>query len=163
MELHSIEIVVKALNDAGVDYIIVGGVAVNAHGFVRMTRDLDLVLRLERENIMLGLDTLFKAGYRMAIPVSAEEFTDPNTRDQWKNEKNMIVLKLWSDIHHRTPIDIFIYEPFDFTKEILQLIRMELSPNISAPIVSLKTLLAMKREADRPQDQIDIKELQRTP
>jgi hypothetical protein len=75
----------------------------------------------------------------------------------------MIVLKLWSDIHRRTPIDIFIYEPFDFTKEILQLIRMELSPNISAPIVSLKTLLAMKREADRPQDQIDIKELQRTP
>ena len=38
---------------------------------------------------------------------------------------------------------------------------MELSPEVSAPIVSLETLLNMKRLADRPQDQIDITELQR--
>lgn len=161
MELSSVETVVKALNEAGVDYIIVGGVAVNAHGFVRMTRDLDLVLRLERENIILGLNTLFNVGYQIAIPVSAEEFADPEARDRWRNEKNMIVLKLWSDSHRRTPIDIFVYEPFEFVKETLSLIRMELSPEISAPIVSLETLLNMKRLADRPQDHIDIEELQR--
>jgi predicted nucleotidyltransferase len=161
MEVRSIEAVVKALNDAGVEYIIVGGVAVNAHGFVRMTRDLDLVLRLERENIILGLNTLFKAGYQMAIPASAQDFATPEIRDQWRSEKHMIVLKLWSDIHRRTPIDIFVYEPFEFATEALRLVRMELSPEISAPIVSLETLLAMKREADRPQDHIDIQELQR--
>ena len=161
MEVRSVEAVVKALNEAEVEYIIVGGVAVNAHGFVRMTRDLDLVLRLDRENIILGLNTLFKAGYQMAIPVSAEDFATPETRDQWRKEKNMIVLKLWSDIHRRTPIDIFVYEPFEFATEIQRLIRMELSPEISAPIVSLETLLMMKREADRPQDLIDIQELQR--
>jgi predicted nucleotidyltransferase len=44
IELRSVETVVKALNDANVEYIIVGGLAVNAHGFVRMTRNLDLVL-----------------------------------------------------------------------------------------------------------------------
>jgi predicted nucleotidyltransferase len=162
MEVRSVETVVKALNDANVQYIIVGGVAVNAHGFVRMTRDLDLVLRLDRENIILGLNTLFKVGYQMAIPVSAEDFATPETRDQWRTEKNMIVLKLWSDIHRRTPIDIFVYEPFEFATEIQHLIRMELSPDVSAPIVSLKTLLMMKRDADRPQDHIDIQELQRT-
>lgn len=162
MELHSVETVVKALNEAGVDYIIVGGVAVNAHGFVRMTRDLYLVLRLDPENIILGLNTLFKAGYRMAIPVSPEDFATPETREQWRTEKNMIVLKLWSDVHRRTPIDIFVYEPFEFAEETLRLIRMELSPNISAPIVSLETLLMMKHEAGRPQDHIDIQELQRT-
>jgi predicted nucleotidyltransferase len=48
MELRSVETVVKALNEAGVRYIIVGGVAVNAHGFVRMTRDLDMVLQFLR-------------------------------------------------------------------------------------------------------------------
>jgi predicted nucleotidyltransferase len=161
MEFSSVEKVVNALNQAGVEYIIVGGIAVNAHGFVRMTRDLDLVLRLDPENIILGLNTLFKVGYQMAIPVSAEDFATPGTRNQWRNEKNMIVLKLWSDIHRRTPIDIFIYEPFEFVEESLRLIWMELSPDISAPIVSLETLLAMKREADRPQDHIDIQELQR--
>lgn len=161
MQLNSVETVVKALNDAGVDYIIVGGVAVNAHGFVRMTRDLDLVLRLERENIILGLNTLLSVGYQMAIPVSAEDFASPETRDLWRNEKNMIVLKLWSDVHRRTPIDIFVYEPFEFGEESLRLIRMELSPEISAPVVSLETLLVMKRLADRPQDHIDIEELER--
>ena len=161
MEVRSVVTIVKALNDAGVEYIIVGGLAVNAHGFVRMTRDLDLVLRLERDNIIRGINTLLNVGYQMAIPVTAEEFADPETRELWKSEKNMIVLKLWSDIHRRTPVDIFIDEPFEFVEETLRLIRMELSPEVSAPIVSLETLLNMKRLADRPQDQIDITELQR--
>lgn len=161
MQLSSVESIVKALNEAGVDYIIVGGVAVNAHGFVRMTRDLDLVLRLDRANIILGLNTLFKTGYQMAIPVSVEDFTTREIREQWRTEKNMIVLKLWSDIHRRTPIGIFLYEPFEFATEIQHLIRMDLSSDVSAPIVSLDTLLRMKREADRPQDHIDIQELQR--
>ena len=117
MELRSVETIVKALNDAGVEYLIVGGLAVNAHGFVRMTRDLDLVLRLERDNIIRGINTLLAIGYQLAIPVTAEEFADPETRELWKNEKNMIVLKLWSDIHRRTPIDIFIYEPFEFERK----------------------------------------------
>jgi hypothetical protein len=43
MEVRSIETIVKALNEAGVQYLIVGGLAVNAHGFVRLTRDVDLV------------------------------------------------------------------------------------------------------------------------
>jgi hypothetical protein len=29
----------------------------------------------------------------------------------------MVILKLWSDDHRRTPVDIFVYEPFDFSKE----------------------------------------------
>jgi len=111
MEVRSVVTIVKALNDAGVEYIIVGGLAVNAHGFVRMTRDLDLVLRLERDNIIRGINTLLNVGYQMAIPVTAEEFADPETRELWKNEKNMILLKLGSDIHRRTPVDIFIDEP----------------------------------------------------
>jgi predicted nucleotidyltransferase len=161
MELRSVETVVKALNEAGVEYIIVGGVAVNAHGFVRMTRDLDLVLQLNRENIISGLNSLLKIGYKMAIPVSIEDFASADKRTQWINEKNMIVLKLWSDVHSRTPIDIFIYEPFDFVEEAARRLQMELSPNLFAPIVSLETLLSMKREADRPQDHLDIQELSR--
>lgn len=161
MELRSVELVVKALNDASVDYIIVGGLAVNAHGFVRMTRDLDLVIHLEPDNVVRAINTLAGIGYQMAIPVTAEEFADAHHREQWRAEKNMIVLKLWSDLHRRTPIDIFIYEPFEFRNETRQLSWMELAPGISAPIVSLPTLLDMKRAANRPQDQIDIEELQR--
>lgn len=41
MEVRSIEAIVKALNDAEVRYLIVGGLAVSAHGFMRATRDVD--------------------------------------------------------------------------------------------------------------------------
>lgn len=161
MEVRSVEAILKALNSAGVRYIIVGGIAVNAHGFVRMTRDIDIVLDLRKENILLGMETLFGIGYQLAIPVTPQEFADLETRERWRSEKNMIVLKLWSDKHARTPIDIFIYEPFDFAEEIQRAKKIQLNQNVSATIVSLKTLIEMKREASRPQDLIDIEELQR--
>ncbi|WP_411826361.1 hypothetical protein [Luteolibacter sp. AS25] len=163
MQLGSVEAIVHALNTAGARYIIVGGIAVNAHGFVRMTRDVDIVLELKRENIFLGLNALFGIGYQIAIPTSPEEFANPDTRKLWREEKNMIVLKLWSDQHNRTPIDIFIYEPFDFASELEKVSKMELSPGNIATIVSLESLLTMKREASRPQDLFDIEELKRIP
>ena len=62
------EAIVRALNDAGVKYLIVGGIAVNAHGFVRLTRDIDIILALEPQNAAKGLPALLAIGYRMAVP-----------------------------------------------------------------------------------------------
>ena len=161
MEARSVEAIVKALNGAKVKYLIVGGLAVNAHGFVRLTRDVDIVLHLEKKNVVRGLDALLNAGFRMTIPEKPEAFADPKTRERWRREKNMITLKLWSDKHQLTPVDIFVYEPFDFEKELARSQEQEIGHGIFAPIVSLKTLLKMKREAGRPQDLEDIKELKR--
>jgi len=163
MELRSVESIVSALNQAGVRYIIVGGLAVNAHGFVRMTRDVDLVVELNEDNILRGLQALFSIGYQMAIPASPADFANADIRQQWRRERNMIVLKLWSDSHQRTPIDIFVYEPFDFGAEWNKLAHLELAEGLTAPIVSLESLLRMKREAARPQDLVDIQELTRLP
>jgi hypothetical protein len=161
MELHSVEAIVKALNAARVKYLIVGGLAVNAHGYVRMTRDVDIVLQLKKENIERGLQALFDIGYQLAIPVKAEDFGDAKIRERWRVEKNMIVLKLWSDAHERTPVDIFVYEPFEFEKEYRQAHRYKLRSGLLAKVVTLDALLKMKREAGRSQDLIDIKELRR--
>jgi|SRR5690242_422409 len=159
MELHSVEILVKTLNDAKVQYLIVGGLAVNAHGFARFTRDVDLVLGLEPDNALRGLQALLNAGWQLAVPINPADFADAAARERWRRDKNMIVLKLWSDQHQRTPVDIFIYEPFDFAPEWARAEQFEISPRIFAPVVTLNTLLQMKREADRPQDREDIQEL----
>jgi hypothetical protein len=42
---------VAALNAARIDYVIVGGLAVGAHGVVRATRDLDLVAAPDQRNM----------------------------------------------------------------------------------------------------------------
>jgi hypothetical protein len=73
----------------------------------------------------------------------------------------MIVLKLWSDDHRRTPIDVFVYEPFDFEREFERSILNELAPRLFARIVSREALMLMKQEAGRPQDLVDIEELRR--
>lgn len=161
MEVRSIETIVRALNGADVQYLIVGGLAVNAHGFVRLTRDVDIVLGLESANAERGLNALLQAGWQMTIPEKPSAFADAATRERWRTEKNMIVLKLWSDSHRRTPVDVFVYEPFDFAAEWARADRLEISPGILAPVVSLATLLQMKRDAGRPQDLEDIKELNR--
>ena len=161
MEVHSVEAIVRALNEARVEYLIVGGLAVNAHGFIRLTRDVDLVVRLEPENAGRGLRALLGIGYRMSIPAEPAEFADAAVRARWRAEKGMIVLKLWSDEHPRTPVDLFIHEPFSFPEELVRSLRLEISPGLWAPVVALQTLLAMKRAVGRPQDLIDIEELER--
>lgn len=85
---------------------------------------------------------------------------DPAIREKWRTDKGMIVLKLWSDEHRRTPIDVFVYEPFNFDQEYAA-VRVEILPGLRAPIVSLPGLLQMKREAGRPRGLEDINELTR--
>jgi hypothetical protein len=156
VEISGTEAVFGALNRAGVAYLVVGGLAVNAHGYVRMTMDIDLVIALNSENILKALRALEEACFHPAVPVTPEQFADPLNRKRWREEKDMRVLKLWSDKYRLTPVYLFIYEPFDFDVEYGRARRLDLREGWSVPIVSLDTLLRMKREAGRPQDLADI-------
>ena len=93
MEVRSVEAIFSALNAADVKYLVVDGLAVNAYGYERLTRDVDLVIGLEPENIIRGLRALLGLGYRMSIPVTPEQFADPGNREAWPKEKNVTVLR----------------------------------------------------------------------
>lgn len=41
----------KVLGNAGVDYVLVGGVAATAHGSARLTQDIDIVYARSPENL----------------------------------------------------------------------------------------------------------------
>lgn len=43
--------VLAALNEAGVAYVVIGGVALNMHGLLRATEDLDLFVEPTAENV----------------------------------------------------------------------------------------------------------------
>ncbi|MBA3831171.1 MAG: hypothetical protein H0X34_04625 [Chthoniobacterales bacterium] len=157
MKLASFETIVRALNQGGVRFIVVGGMAVNAHGYLRFTNDVDLVIRLSQRDIVSAFAALEQIGYRPSNPIAAEDFADPQTRESWQREKGMRVLKMWSDQHRETPLDIFVYEPFDFALEYEQSLLQE--DQIPVRFASIRALIAMKQEADRPQDRIDIEKL----
>ena len=159
MKLDSLEAIFRALNDAGVRYLVAGGLAVNAHGYLRYTKDVDFVLHLESGNIERALSALGTLGYRPALPVAASQFADPEQRESWIRDKGMRVFQLWSDEHVETPIDIFVDEPFPFDEEYGRALTKPLYGTIEVRFVSIPTLIRMKEEADREQDRIDIEHL----
>lgn len=89
MKLQSFEAVVGALNDAGVRYLIAGGLAVNAHGYLRFTHDVDLIA-LQGE-VLPGLPTRFVS---IATLIDMKRVADrPRDRDdiqhlQWILEES---------------------------------------------------------------------------
>ena len=161
MELRSVEAIVRALNSADVRYLIVGGLAVNAHGYVRLTVDVDLVVALEFENIVKALRALKAIDYHPTIPITPEQFANRDLRERWRRDKQMLVLKLWSDQHRRTGIDVFVEEPFPFDQEYRRAVHHTIVAGVAAPIVSYATLLEMKAAAGRPKDLLDIEALRK--
>jgi predicted nucleotidyltransferase len=159
MKKASFDAIARALNEAKVPFLVVGGIAVISHGYGRVTQDVDLVIRLEAAVIKRAFRALAGIGYLPAVPISAEQFADPAVRESWRAEKGMKVLKFWGDHHRDTPLDIFVSEPFDFPKEFAASDVRETLPGVTIRVVSLATLLAMKRAAGRPKDLADIDEL----
>ncbi|SRR5579862_558220 len=157
MKVASFEAIVHSLNGVGVRFIVVGGLAVNAHGYLRFTNDVDLVIQLSKREIVSAFHVLEQIGYRPSNPVTAEDFADATLRETWRREKGMQVLKMWSAAHCETPLDIFVYEPFDFEAEYGRALVRE--DEIPARFASIPALIAMKKAADRPQDRIDIEKL----
>lgn len=158
MKLASFESVVRAFEQAGVRYLVAGGLAVNAHGLLRFTKDVDIVVQLLPENIERAFGALGKLGYRPMVPITAAQFADTRQREGWIREKGMQVLQFWSDAHRETPVDLFVTEPFAFDQEHERALIKPLGPT-AVRFVTIPTLIRMKETAGRPQDRIDIEHL----
>lgn len=159
MEVIHLEQIFAALHAAQARFVVVGGLAVINHGYLRTTQDIDLVVALDRENVRRAMQAFAGLGYRPKIPVSAMDFADPAIRKKWIEEKGMIVFQLFSDRFPFEPIDVFVTEPFDFDYEYERAVWRNISPETSIPFLRLEQLIAMKRSAARPQDLADIDRL----
>ena len=151
--------VFKALNKAKVKYVVVGGTAVVLHGYPRFTEDLDLIVFLEEKNLERVFSAFKVAGYSPKIPVTKEQFKDKKQRNLWKKEKGMIV---FSFVENRPPfrlVDMFVDEPMPFDKLYKKRVKIK-AWGITIPIISIEHLKKLKQMAGRPQDLIDIVQLE---
>lgn len=158
MKLASFEALIAALEDGGVRYLVAGGLAVNAHGYLRFTKDVDVVVQLVADNIERTFAALGALGYKPSVPITATQFADAKQRESWIRDKGMQVLQFWSDEHRETPIDVFVSEPFDFEEEYGRTLVKPLG-SIAVRFVSILTLIHMKERAGRPQDKVDVEHL----
>lgn len=153
------EPVLRALNDAGVRYLVVGGVAVVLHGHLRTTGDLDLVVELSPDNLIRALDALEESGFRPRPPVPLRSFADPQTRRSWIETKNLQVFSLWHPELPGFEVDLFVEEPFDFDGAWSRRVEVELG-GTTATVVGLEDLLVLKRAAGRARDLEDVSVLE---
>jgi predicted nucleotidyltransferase len=72
----SFEKLLVLLAEAGIQFIVVGGVAVSMQGYVRLTEDVDLLLEHSPQNIGKFLECLSHYGEGFAGELSVEDFTD---------------------------------------------------------------------------------------
>lgn len=150
-----VERVLASLERAGVRYLVVGGVAVVLHGYLRTTLDLDLVLHLERANVERALNALSDLGFQPQAPVPLSSFAQPEIRETWLREKNMTVFSLWHPDHPGFAVDLFVQEPFDFDAVYRRALRVSLA-DAEVTVVSREDLVAMKRAVGRARDLDDI-------
>jgi hypothetical protein len=153
-----VEWVLAPLERAGVRYLVVGGVAVVLHGYLRTTLDLDLVVQLEPDNLERALTVFEKLGFQPQVPVPLRSFADPQTREAWRSTKNMTVFSLGHPEHLGFALDLFVQEPFDFDSVYRRALRVPLE-EIQATVVSREDLVAMKRAVGRARDIEDIQAL----
>jgi len=154
------EPIFAALNRAEVRYVVVGGVAVVLHGHARLTADLDLAVDLSAPAAKKTIETLVRLGLEPRPPVDPFGFADPNQRAAWIEEKNMQVFSMWSPANPLLAVDLFVEEPIPFEDLWARSQAVPLG-NISVRIAAISDLISMKRRAGRPQDLIDIEELEK--
>jgi hypothetical protein len=144
-----------------VRYLIAGGLAVVAHGYVRFTADVDLLLSMDSGNLRTAVAVLQGLKYQPRAPVQFEQFIEPFKRSQWIEEKGLTVFSLFSPEHPATEIDLFVDPPLVFEDAYRRAVHMEISPGIDAAFCSLDDLINMKMIAGRPLDLEDIAQLRR--
>ena len=143
----------KALANAGVDYVLVGGVAATAHGSARLTQDVDIVYARNPENLR-----------RLAAALAPYEpylrGAPPGLPFQWSIEtlKRGLNFTLTTALGH---IDLLgeIAGGGSYENLLADVILLKLF-GIECRCVTLQRLIQLKRAAGRPRDLDAIAELE---
>ena len=133
---------------AGVEFAVVGGVAVNAHGYLRATNDLDLFIRPTEENAHLAWRALESIGAPLQGTEPADLLDDESNLRFGPQEDHIDILASIGEMtfdqvwRNRMDADVF---------------------GLTVPFISKADLIANKRQVGRLRDLADAEELARLP
>ncbi len=153
------EPVFKALSDAGVRYVIVGGLAVVLQGHARLTVDADLIVDLDNEPARRTIDALTGLGLQPRVPVNPQDFADPSVREEWIRVRGMEVFSMYDPSNPMRVVDLFVTHPIPFEELWSNSDEFDLQ-KVTVHVASIPDLIHLKRLAGRPQDHADIEQLE---
>lgn len=134
----------RLLEQYGVRYLVIGGVAVNLHGYSRLTKDIDIWVADDAAN-------------RAVLYEALKEFFDSDTpieKNYFFSHQGVFVLGLSPN-----RIDLLLEAKGpDFAAAYSNRIRAK-EEDIEFNLIALDDLIAMKQAANRSQDRADIDSL----
>ncbi|CAL1520505.1 DUF6036 family nucleotidyltransferase [Chitinophaga sp. MM2321] len=137
---------IRALNNQGVDYILVGGYAVILHGYRRATGDMDVWVNSTKDNYL----KLTRAFAEFGLPLF------DMTEDKFLNTEEADVFSFG-----RSPVGIDILTKLkgvDF-KEAYSISQIFEDDNLKVRYLHLNSLIQAKKAAGRHKDLDDIEKL----
>ena len=141
--------ITRCLDDAGIDYALCGGLAVAAHGYPRLTKDLDLLI--QEENIESSHKVLAEIEYDLDSGLIPFDIGTDRERRLYPVSKAEGRELLTLDLLVVTPV----FQEIWMTRESIEIGSKPIK------IVSKDGLIKMKRIAGRLQDLADIEALER--
>jgi len=150
--------VLNHLHDHHVDFVIVGGVAAALHGGSRVTFDLDVVPSLAPPSWEAAVDLLWSLGARPRIPEALDRIRDVEQVQRWQRDKGMLALNFCAP-DGSIDVDLLVSESGQFDALRSRAVAVTLDERTFL-VASIDDLIAMKRRAGRPQDLLDIAQLQ---
>ncbi len=137
------------LVEGGVRHVVVGGVAVNLHGFIRVTRDLDIIVEATPENARRLLDVLGRWGEGHARELSVEDFVPAE----------LGCIRIGEDC----VLDVFTLmrargreEPLDYAALRADAAECVTDEGLRVTFLSAERLIELKTDTGRPKDQNDV-------
>lgn len=144
--------ILRELAATAVEFVVIGGYAAIAHGSPRLTNDLDITYSPEPANlealgrVLVGLGARLR-GVADDVPFAADAAT----------LRQVELLTLDTD---HGPLDLLAAPGGGPGWAALRRDAIEVDlDGVTVPVASLDHLRAMKRAAGRPQDLLDIEEL----
>lgn len=138
----------KALHHNEVQYILIGGYAINLHGYQRFTGDLDIWIKDTLENrqaLRKAFITCAMGDYPM---IERMQFVPGWTEFRLNNS---LVLDILTEMKG--------LENYSF-EECLQIASIANIDDVPIPFLHLNQLIANKKAVDRPKDKIDVMALE---
>jgi hypothetical protein len=145
--------IISRMQERGVEFVIIGGTAVNIQGYVRFTNDLDLILKMDSRNLLNAVETLLEAGFTTRLPVDPRGIADEETRKDWMENKNMKALSFRRD---EIKVDLVFAAPLDYSDLHIE---NKKAGRFMYPVPSKEDLIRLKEGTGREQDEADIRRL----
>ena len=147
----------KALARHRVDFVVIGGIAVQGHGYIRGTRDVDIIVEPTTLNATHLSEALMELEAELRVPGQLP-LSDPH---QLRSAPLIPTMTKFG------PLDVVHVEhvagapkSYEALRAGALVIRLE---DIEVPVAGLSDLIRMKRAAGRDQDLADIEALTREP